>query len=726
MYLEAGTLLNGRYRIEEKIGVGGMAIVYRGEDIRLGRSVTVKVLKEEYTGDAEFKERFQIEARAVAKLTHPNIVNVYDVCEDGDIYYIVMEYIEGDTLKVLIDAHAPFQNKLVLTVGLNIAQALSHAHKHHIVHRDIKPQNILISVDGSVKVTDFGIARAAAGSTLSTTANALGSVHYFSPEQARGGYIDEKSDIYSLGVTMYEMATGRVPFDGDTSVAVALKHLNEELPPIEKYNPEVAHSVAGIIRKATRKKADERYANIDVMIADLKRALAEESGETPPPVEEMEADKPPLEFFVPEKRSGHQQEPPYEEEAPRREHREEPRSVRQKQPTDQKRPQPKRKQEPPEEADTAERKVVIAAVITALVIIAAIVFVFSKVMGDKSPISGLFQPNMVPAPTLVGSTLEDAQAKAKELGVEVEKETEAYSTETAAGLISEQSIAAGTEIEEGTVIRVTISKGLETFSMPKLTDISENDAVKQIQDLVSTTPDLTYEYNDEVPATIVIAQDPAEGAEIDAETEITLTVSRGAELATMVVPNVVGNTEAEAKKMLEEAGFTLGRVTKVSSDTVAEGRVITQTVAANSIAIAKTAIGLAVSSGPKQQETPPAEVTPQTPQTPQTPSTPAETTPPSTITPEEPTTQPTTPDNTTTGKTVNFTVSAPAMGGDFGDTVYVQLIQIKEDGSSSIVLDTEKNIGDFPFSVTLTGSGKEAVQLFIDGSYQWSETVNFE
>ena len=278
MLLNPGTVLSGRYEILEKIGSGGMAVVYRGKDKKLDRYVTVKVLREEFIGDEEFIERFRSEACSAARLSHPNIVRAYDVGEDGDVNYIVNEYIHGDTLKKAIKEKAPFDSRSTINVAIQIASSLSQAHKAHIVHRDIKPQNILVGTDGVVKVTDFGIARAATASTMTTTANAAGSVHYFSPEQARGGYVDEKSDIYSLGISMFEMITGVLPFQGNNSVSIALMHINDELPDIRQYNPNCTPSLEGIIKKATMKKADERYANIDLLLADLIRARADITG----------------------------------------------------------------------------------------------------------------------------------------------------------------------------------------------------------------------------------------------------------------------------------------------------------------------------------------------------------------------------------------------------------------------------------------------------------------
>ncbi len=304
--LEKGTVISKRYQIIEKLGSGGMAVAYKARDMRLGRFVTVKVLKDEYAENAEFLTKFSSEASAAASLSHHNIVRVYDVGEDRGINYIVMEYVHGESLKKTIEQKAPFDTLTTLSVAMQIASALSHAHKHHVVHRDIKPQNILVSVDGTIKVTDFGIARAATTNTYAADVNAMGSVHYFSPEQARGGYVNEKSDIYSLGITMFEMATGRVPFDASSSIAIALKHLNEELPDIKQYNPDVTRGLEGIIRKATQKKADERYDNIDLLISDLKLAIIEaariaKSSKTKTP--EKAVDQTPDEIDVPQFKS---------------------------------------------------------------------------------------------------------------------------------------------------------------------------------------------------------------------------------------------------------------------------------------------------------------------------------------------------------------------------------------------------------------------------------------
>ena len=271
--INLGMLISDRYEIVDKVGTGGMADVYKAKDRRLNRFVAIKILKQEYSNDAKFVSKFRAEAQSVAGLSHPNIVNVYDVGEDGDLYYIVMELVEGITLKKFIETKGRLEIKEAVGIAIQIAQGMGEAHANHIIHRDIKPQNIIISKEGKVKVTDFGIAKAATSNTI--TSNAMGSVHYISPEQARGGYSDEKSDIYSLGITMYEMLSGAVPFEGDSTVTVALSHIQNEAVPLDEVDAQIPHSISLIVQKCMEKKPDYRYLSADALIADLKRALSE-------------------------------------------------------------------------------------------------------------------------------------------------------------------------------------------------------------------------------------------------------------------------------------------------------------------------------------------------------------------------------------------------------------------------------------------------------------------
>ncbi len=269
--IKIGMMIGDRYEILEKIGTGGMADVYKAKCHKLNRFVAIKVLKQEFSENANFVSKFRTEAQATAGLMHPNIVNVYDVGEEDGIYYIVMELVEGITLKKYIEKKARLSFKEAVSIAIQVSMGIELAHSNHIIHRDIKPQNIIISKDGKVKVTDFGIAKAATSNTI--TSNVMGSVHYTSPEQARGGYSDEKSDIYSLGITMFEMLTGRVPFNGETTVAIAIKHIQEELPSPREFVPEVPGSVEAIVLKCCQKSPDRRYQNMQELIADLKQSL---------------------------------------------------------------------------------------------------------------------------------------------------------------------------------------------------------------------------------------------------------------------------------------------------------------------------------------------------------------------------------------------------------------------------------------------------------------------
>ena len=272
-----GIYLSGRYQVLSKIGAGGMADVYKAKDCMLNRYVAVKVLKKEYREDENFVKKFRSEAQAATGLLNPNIVNVYDVGEDRGLYYMVMELVEGITLKEYVHKKGKLSSKEAISIAIQMCTGIEAAHNHHIIHRDIKPQNIIISKEGKVKVTDFGIAKATTSQTVSTSA--MGSVHYVSPEQARGGYCDEKSDIYSAGITMYEMVTGRVPFDGDSTVSVAMKHLQENITPPSEYAPDLYPALEKIILKCTQKSAERRYQSAGELIQDLKRALVDPSGE---------------------------------------------------------------------------------------------------------------------------------------------------------------------------------------------------------------------------------------------------------------------------------------------------------------------------------------------------------------------------------------------------------------------------------------------------------------
>ena len=757
MNIPVGTIISDRYEILEKLGSGGMAVVYRALDRKLERDVTIKILRDEFITDDDFKSKFKIEARSAAKLSHPNIVNVYDVGEDGNIYYIVMEYIHGDTLKKAIEEKAPFNNMTTLSISIQIASALSHAHKHHIVHRDIKPQNILLAVDGTVKVTDFGIARAATAATVAANANALGSVHYFSPEQARGGYVDEKSDIYSLGVTMYEMVTGQVPYNGDNSIAIALKHITEEIPDVKQFNPNVSRGLAGIIRKATMKKSDERYANIDLMLADLKTALAEESGAYMPDdniVEDVTVSMEQEAKLIQEKRNKQvSQEIDYltanrrrrRSEAPMQEEPEEEpevmpvmkpvrrsrrvQSIEDPQEENRDLPTPTHSRRiriskddsyeedyeaPPSHGKRSlkqnddnydkaqEKKVVIAAVVTALVIIVVISIIGIRFVGGLRRAD---EKDMV-MPQLLGMTLEQAQTTAQEMGFQVVLDGEDYSEDYPEGQIIFQSIDQGTGINQDQEILVKVSLGEQSETMPNVEGMDEADASKTIRDLIGVTPRIEYVNDDEVEVGVVISQSPTEGVTITPSSNIVLQVSKGEEFRKIVVSNYVGKDLDTARSEIEASGLVVGTITEVYSDSVEAGSVVTQTIAVGDEVVTGSTIGLAVSLGPEEtQEEPPEESQEQTPE--DTTQTPSDTN---------------TPAAGESTKTITF--SAPAMG-DYGEVVQVRVVLIDSSGNAQTVYSEARNITDFPFNLDITSSGQQELQFYVDDNLQWSDTFQF-
>ena len=781
MLLNPGVVLGGRYEIIEKIGSGGMAVVYRGKDRKLDRYVTIKILREEYIEDEEFIGRFRTEACAAARLSHPNIVRVYDVGEDGDINYIVMEYIHGDTLKTAIRKKAPFDSRSTINVAIQIASALSQAHKAHIVHRDIKPQNILVGTDGVVKVTDFGIARAATAATMTTTANAAGSVHYFSPEQARGGYVDEKSDIYSLGITMFEMITGALPFQGNNSVAIALKHINEELPDIRQYNPKCSPSLEGIIKKATMKKADERYNNISLMLADLMRARAELGAKQSAGVEQTTAAEMMADTASPvyvqagqgesreevhegirmsrraeaarEIREAQENEHPGKEaileDTTRKADGEEIDLIRlrkkesaasasrekmkHREPTGEEKPEkklkiskedayegeymaaekvkaskrPERKhRNPRKEMDydserdrKAERKVIGAAIATAVVIIILISVFGLRALGGFGGF-GAGDKN-IELPDFVGMPYEKALKAAEREGLVLVKEGEDYSSYYDAGYIFWQSAKEGSKVAAKTKIGVKVSLGLNSEKMPDVENKEEQKAREEIISLVGTAPTIKYEESDTVEPSRVISQKPAPGTKIDAHSHIVLIVSKGGENSNdVVVPDVRKDSEEQAKRALESVGLTVGKISRIESNDIGAGKVITQTLTPNSEVPSGSVVNLVVSTGAaKKEETPEKEETNHN------------------GTQSNGGGQPVQP----TSSTKYYTLTAPAGAGD---TVHVRVVKTDMDGVT-VILDESKNNSDLPFSIAVAGKGSGTITCYMDGQEQWSESVNF-
>ena len=608
MTLNPGTVIAERYEIIDKIGSGGMANVYRAKDLELDRFVTFKVMKEEFVNDEEFKTRFKIEARSAASLSNQNIVSIYDVGQEGDTYYIVMEYINGVTLKDLIVRRAPFDNDEVLGVATQIAAGLKHAHEHGIIHRDIKPQNILVTSTGIIKVTDFGIARVANAATVTTTGNTMGSVHYFSPEQARGGHVDFKSDIYCLGIVMYEMITGKLPFDGDTAVAIALKQISDPLPDIRAINPKASESVIRIIHKATEKLSKNRYQTTDELTNDLKRALTNQSGDfvkrtAAASVEpESTASSPPSSHdtisidaheikIIQEERAAAAA---ANNRAPREQKMLEARPVRPVRPA-----KPEGKYRDFEEDDNeekiskkAERRVIIAAILTSIAIVSVAIAILTSVLADRLP----EVPQEVSVPDFIGITPEQAEEWATSLQIRMNIVGHDFSEEPE-GVIIYQSVAGGGPLLQGGAINVRVSLGDDRYEIPSLIHLDINAAENVIRDSVFRL-DGVYESSEDFAINIVFEQYPPAGSLAHAGEHIRVLISSGPSQSTATVPNVVGFTEARAINEIQGVRLVSNVVSRVENATVPRGNVISQTVEAGEEVSVYTTIGLVISEGP--------------------------------------------------------------------------------------------------------------------------------
>ena len=553
-----GRIVGNRYEILEKIGNGGMATVYKAQDTILKRYVAVKVLREEFTTDEEFIRRFNTEAQSAASLAHPNIVSIYDVGTEDNIYYIVMELIQGKTLKEIIDEDGVLPWKWSLDIAMQIASALEMAHKNNIVHRDIKPHNIIITEDGVAKVTDFGIAKAVSNSTITAFGTTIGSVHYFSPEHARGGYTDAKSDLYSLGVVMYEMLTGRVPFDADTPVSIALKHMQEK--PIEpiKLNPAIPYSVNKIIMKAMEKDLNLRYQSATEMLKDLNMALKNPDGN-----------------FV--KTSSNemaytQRIDTISEDALNKKNNVENRNNETN----------KNKKENFFKKHPAAKVILIIA----LVIIIPLIGFFGM-----QAILNVGRGKDVALPNFANMTREEAEAKAQEAKVKLEI-TEEFNSDVEKGKVISQEppYMEGYVVKEDSTVKIVISKGENIKIVPKVTGMTREEAEQEIEKN-ELKVEIIEETSSKVEAGYVIKQDPKADEKVNAGETVKIYVSTGIKQITM--EHVIGKAEDDAKKTLTDLGFEVnvvyeedtgkddGVVLKQSLDvgtTVDEGTKVTLTV----------------------------------------------------------------------------------------------------------------------------------------------------
>lgn len=547
-----GKLLGGRYEIIEKIGGGGMALVYKARCRLLDRYVAIKVLREEFTSDEEFIRKFRRESQAAAKLSHPNIVSIYDVGVEGDIYYIVMEYIKGKTLKEVIREKGKLSFEETVDYSIQIAEALAHAHANHIVHRDIKPHNIMITEDGRVKVTDFGIARAATSSTVTNTNNVLGSVHYFSPEQAKGGYTDEKSDIYSLGIVMYEMITGRVPFEGESPISVALKHVQEEIVPPSHIDPTINKNLEKIIMKCVRKDQVERYKSANELLVDLKR-IKNNWDDDMVGEDDVSLDSPTRIIPV----------------------------VKEESPKNMKKKKKKR---------NGNNRVVFFAILAAFLLVSAMAFGFWQ-FKDK------FLSTTVKVPDVRGLQEDKAKEMIEAEGLKFSVKSRIFNSEFEEGDVISQSENPGDTVKKGYPIEVVVSKGSKLVKVPnfKDEDISNVDSLLSENGLKDGGAD--YEFDEEIPENIIISQDPEAYSEVPEGTKVHFVVSKGPKVKNVIMPKLVGKTLEEALQIIKEKGLTKGEVVPQPSDEVEEGKVIWQSYEQGNEIEEGTAVDLYVSSG---------------------------------------------------------------------------------------------------------------------------------
>ena len=564
-----GKLVNSRYRIQSVIGMGGMAIVYRAVDVQTGATVAIKVLKQEFLADEQFRMRFENESRAVSILNHKNIVKVFDVALNDDLYYIVMEYLNGITLKQYINQQGHLGWRETLYFLSQILDALQHAHSKGIVHRDIKPQNIMLLSDGSIKVTDFGIARFSSTNTNTMTDKAIGSVHYISPEQVSADRIDQRSDIYSVGVTLYEMLTGELPFDADNPVSVALMQLQLDPPSPRTKNPEIPEGLEQIILKCMAKNPDNRYSCVEELMEDVERFKQ----------------NPSIRF-----------EYKYLSDENPTKYMDAIRVIRDEEDFD----DPSRKR-----GYLRKMGGIVAAV--ALVCFVLIFFVF-RPWDREEPLAD------VVVPMLVGESYESVAANSeytKDFTI-IQSQT-AYRDDYESGIIFDQSPSAGMVVKSGAEIRVQVSLGPKTFEMP---DFSGENYLRAETELKNrgAQPTVVREYNDTMVEDFVIRTEPAAGQTVEADAAVTIYVSQGKQILKTTVPFLLGMTEEQARRLLEEKNL-VASVTSVDSDRPA-GEVLSQSVEAETEVDEQTVISLEVSNG--QQALKDREITVTFPQNPET------------------------------------------------------------------------------------------------------------
>ncbi|MEA4804729.1 MULTISPECIES: Stk1 family PASTA domain-containing Ser/Thr kinase [Acetobacterium] len=633
--------LGKRYEIVELIGRGGMAYVYKARDLKLNRYVAVKVLREEYTENEQFIKKFDRESQAVACLSHPNIVGVYDVGVQDNIYYIIMEYVDGITLKQYLMRKGRLDYTEATRFVMDISNALRCAHENKIIHRDIKPHNILLTRDLVPKVADFGIARAITSSTVTMTNQTMGSVHYISPEQAKGGFVDERSDLYSLGILYYELLTGKLPFDEENTVTIAIKHIQEEIVPPKLLEPKIPERVNQIVVKLTQKKPDERYQNTDELMEDLESVLENMSfgagdgnhlGNDTHIIREG--------LFHVENTGSHATVQPEEEDDDDYYY------------------------ETPKEtaARKKKRKIILISVFAAVAIIAMGVMAFA-----------FFSGKTVEVPDIKGKTTDEAKTALEKLDLVLEVEKEVYNADVEAGLIITQNPESGKELQSGKTVKVTVSKGVKTGTIPSVIGLSETEAVKAIEAANFVVGEIKREYNSNYNAEIVFQMNPNGNTTANEGTKVTIYVSKGEDLVT--VPSVVGQTEADAKSTITNAGLTVGTITHETSTDYAKGMVMKQSPTDGNQVSKGSEIAIVVSSGKVSTQKLTIDLS-------------------------------------------EYIQTTPAK------SVKVKVVLTAADKTETVIYEGT-NMSDDVFSVNVEGVGRETYEVFIDGSSVGTGYIDF-
>ncbi|HBH12141.1 MAG: Serine/threonine-protein kinase Sp [Clostridiales bacterium 38_11] len=681
-------ILNGRYEIIEEVGSGGMAQVYKAKCNVLNRYVAVKVLKKEFVNDPDFINKFKQESTSAARLNHKNIVNVYDTGVDDGIYYIVMEYLEGITLHELIQQNKGLSIDTAVDICIQICEALDHAHSNGIIHRDIKPHNILIDKNNQVKVADFGIARAVSNKTMTNSDNTLGSVNYFSPEQARGGYIDEKSDIYSLGIVFFEMLTGEVPFKGDSAITIALKHVNEQIPPPSSINNEIPNFLDEIVLKCTNKKQTLRYNSANAIISDLmkfktnKEIFLAESSNQSMEGEKLEA----LNRFLLETSSINSIGKTQLNKGYNKNNKSKSDNDKVKAMTIQNNNSTEDKIDAYDddyviEEDKSKLKYSILAIVSALALTLVLAFAAISFIEDYLSVAE------VEVPDLSGVDEITAQNTIENLGLEFIVKDRIYNSDFTEGQIMSQNIRAGEKLKEGFPLEVIISLGEKMIEVPDLVHKYSNEALVLLNESGLQGGEITYEFSETVPWGLVIRQNPDSGVLTKEGDVVTYVLSKGQEVEYALMPSVIGEIVTEAEKILLSKGFSVGNISFRSSSEYAKDIVSYQSYPVGTEVEKGTAVSIIVSIGPE-------EVT-------------------------EPTTLPDDNGSPVTGR-AQMTIELPDQEG----MLSVAVERVLEDQRQVVYQQTHTK-EDSPLEIILEGFGVQKFEVFINSEYFGAQEIDF-